>query len=284
MKKIIEYLNNIILAGAGTIATVRYFLFERGVIDNITKILLFLIALAGFMRVYFGWKLPAIDNLKIKPKTKPEKCVDIALNDDLNKYNFLKGGKSKMKNVWKTLISMIRANKFTITGNFSLIALYVIMLDELFVKFGYTFIKQTNEFYIRFGIYTVGFIFALIATNGFGWERIEKWLARVNQNKLNKILDKLTDLSVELKPDLVEKSLKEAYFLLEKIEPFIKEKLYQEIKNKLDEIDLKLKKYKANKIIEEEKRRQELLRLAQQELNQTPTHHTPPSNNRGLMR
>lgn len=282
MRKLIIAINDFIFATAGIFATIRYFLFERGVIDNITKIGAALIILAGIGRVFFGLKFPVIDNFR----AKPEKYIKMAEEEEfkdlqqLKKLKKLKGGKDKMKHIFKSLKSFVWANKFTLSGNFSLIALYVILLDELFVKFGYTFINQSQEFYIRFGIYSVALIISLIATNGFGWENIEKFISRVNQNKLNKILDKLTDLSVELKPDLVEKSLKEAYFLLEKIEPFIKEKLYQEIKNKLDEIDLKLKKYKANKIIEEEKKRQELLRLAQQELNHTPQ----PPGNRGIMR
>jgi hypothetical protein len=282
MRKIISYVNDILIAGVGAFATLRYFLFERGTIDIITKVCLALIAIAGVGKVYLGWKLPIIDNFKFIPKTKPEKYMNITLDDEFKDLQILKGGKNKMKNLWKTLIGMIRANKFTLTGNFSIIALYAILLDELFVKFGYTFINQPNEFYIRGGVYTLGFIFALIATNGFGWERIEKWIARVNEKKIKKALEVLAELSIEYKPDVVGEKLTEANILLEKIQPFIQEKLYQEIKNKLDEINTRLKKYNANKLLQQEKERQELLKLAQQELNQ---HHTPTSpSNRGLMR
>jgi hypothetical protein len=190
-----------------------------------------------------------------------------------------KEGPEDMKTIWKQFgkgLTFARANKFTSLGNISVLGFYYTLMDELFKVHGYTLSNQSKVFYIWFGIYTVGALFALVAANGWGWDTIESYFTRKNKNKLTKLIDSLIGLSIATNAELVKEKLVLAFDLLEKVQPFIREEKYKNIKSSLTNISQELRKYNANKLLEEEKEKEELLRLAKQELQpQSPTSEPP---------
>lgn len=183
-----------------------------------------------------------------------------------------KEGKKDMKNLKNAFIAfgrLLRANKITLLGDGSLIGIYYVLLEDLFNTYGFTFVDQPKEFYLTFALYTIGFIILTIAVNGRGLEKVEEFFSRINFRALSGIVDELIGLSIAVNADLVKSKLEKAYTLLDKVQPYIQEKQYDAIKQSLDNVNEELKRYEAKLELEREKKRQELLRIAQQEFSST---------------
>lgn len=186
------------------------------------------------------------------------------------KYIRKKGLKKLMKNI-KTILTLIfKANPKTSMGNIAVLSFFTLIAEMQISKYDFTMAtyRQTdNWFYITFAFALIGFVIGLIAVNSGGWETIKKWLPRVNKEMLLEIVDEIIALNVKLNPELVAKRLSEAYMLLDKVLPDIKETLYLDIKNKLDIVNNELEKHNAKKILADENERLRLLQMAQQMQN-----------------
>lgn len=192
-----------------------------------------------------------------------------------------KEGKEDMKTLKRAFIAfgrLLRANKITLLGDGSLIGIYYVLLEDLFNTYGFTFVDQPKEFYLTFALYTIGFIILTIAVNGRGLEKVEEFFSRINFRALSGIVDELIGLSIAVNADLVKSKLEKAYTLLDKVQPYIQEKQYDAIKQSLDNVNEELKRYEAKLELEREKKRQELLRIAQQELSSIEQTTTSQNN------
>jgi hypothetical protein len=237
---------------------------------------------------------------KIVKKNKSVKYLDVGDNAEIqvkfviNLYDKIrKEGPEDMKTIWKYFgkgLTFARANKFTSLGNISILGFYYTLMEDLFKTYGYSVTDQPNRFYTWFILYTLGTLLALIAANGYGWDTIESFFARTNKNRLNKLMDGLIGLSISTNAELVKEKLIHAFELLEKVKPFIREEQYKNIKVSLANINQELKKYNANKVLQQEAEKEELLALAKQmqqssnDLTPVPPQHNPQPVQTGSIR
>jgi hypothetical protein len=221
-----------------------------------------------FIRVGNMFKSFRHSNTLENPK-RLEKSIRTTFEEGEKFYYFIKKkGLSKyMKKFINALTYIFKANPKTSAGNVAVLGFYAAIGDLLIEKYHFTFANYelvSKWFFILFGLATLGSIIGLFAVNGGGLETLTKWIERINHENLNKLVDELIGLSVKAYPDQVKLKLKEAYELLDKVKPYIREVDHNGIKQKLDMANLELKRLNASKVLEQEKERQELLEMAQQ--------------------
>lgn len=288
IKKKLNYAANSILTGVSFFTAIRFWFLDLNTIDYITGTCIMIIAIVGAGKMVLGWKIPLIDNFPIIKKifnsirTRPERYMKMIETEDVTIIflfiQFIERIVKTMKNIGKSIIQVLalvfKLNPKTSGANAAVLGLYYAIMRELFIRYhlmDFTWellTNQNDEFYKWLILYTVGLIVALLGVNSIGWEDFNKWTARINLNKLNKIRNQLIKLDVTLDTEIVERALNKAYLLLKIVKVFIREEEYNKIKLYLDDVDYNLRMFEAKRTLEDEERRQENLRLAQQHKQQ----------------
>ncbi len=220
----------------------------------------FLISIA-ILKVLVGLRTPLINYL---PKSKAEK-LDKWVNDDdyleklSTQYNMKR--RISMKNILsyikKFLVFIFKTNPFTIGSNSVALYTYYFFIEGLLSKNNYIF---TKDVIITLSIYTALLLFLLFGINGPGMEFLEKWIYRINNKKLIKIINKIKKFNVEHHRDLMNVYVEKGISLLNILKPFLKESDFGNYQNIFNSITTKVKRHEAMLIANRRKMEDELLK------------------------
>jgi len=243
----------------------------------------FLITIA-ILKVLVGLKTPLI---KYLPKPKAERLDSWANNNEYsvklsNQFNMKR--RISMSNVLSYIKSLLvfifKTNPFTFGSNSVVLYAYYFLSEELLFKNNYIF---TQEVILTFLIHTAVLLSILLGINGPGMESLRKWIYRINNKKLIKIINKIKKYNVEKDKDLINVYVEKGISILNILKPFLKESVFGNYQNIFDSTTTKVKRYEAMVIANRRKMEDELLREVKliniEPLTQQPIKTAKQNNN-----